>query len=89
MTEGRVCIKFYLYETMLAYCTCFMVFSGRLEAMLLEAKGLWAEAGQAYSSLLEENPSDQVEVELRYLFNSLDFCYVQLGLHSVFYRKEK
>ncbi|XP_028062591.1 ER membrane protein complex subunit 2-like isoform X1 [Camellia sinensis] len=33
---------------------------GRLEAMLLEAKGLWAEAEKAYSSLLEDNPLDQV-----------------------------
>ncbi|GAV81173.1 TPR_15 domain-containing protein [Cephalotus follicularis] len=33
---------------------------GRLEAMLLEAKGSWAEAEKAYSSLLEENPLDQV-----------------------------
>lgn len=32
---------------------------GRLEAMLLEAKGLWAEAEKAYASLLEENPFDQ------------------------------
>ncbi|KAG8391019.1 hypothetical protein BUALT_Bualt01G0144500 [Buddleja alternifolia] len=33
---------------------------GRLEAMLLEAKGLWAEAENAYSSLLEDNQYDQV-----------------------------
>ncbi|KAG5626327.1 hypothetical protein H5410_011545 [Solanum commersonii] len=33
---------------------------GRLEAMLLEARGLWSEAENAYSSLLEENPFDQV-----------------------------
>lgn len=33
---------------------------GRLEAMLLEAKGLWSEAEKAYSSLLEDNPFDQV-----------------------------
>lgn len=33
---------------------------GRLEGMLLEAKGLWAEADRAYSSLLEDNPIDQV-----------------------------
>ncbi|PSS24866.1 ER membrane protein complex subunit 2-A like [Actinidia chinensis var. chinensis] len=33
---------------------------GRLEAMLLEAKGSWAEAGKAYSSLLEDNALDQV-----------------------------
>ncbi|KAI5676742.1 hypothetical protein M9H77_07692 [Catharanthus roseus] len=32
---------------------------GRLEAMLLEAKGLWAEAENAYSSLSEDNPLDQ------------------------------
>lgn len=34
--------------------------AGRLEAMLLEAKGSWAEAEKAYSSLLEDNPLDQV-----------------------------
>ncbi|KAF3454343.1 hypothetical protein FNV43_RR04790 [Rhamnella rubrinervis] len=33
---------------------------GKLEAMLLEAKGSWAEAEKAYSSLLEDNPVDQV-----------------------------
>ncbi|XP_062084514.1 uncharacterized protein LOC133790770 [Humulus lupulus] len=33
---------------------------GKLEAMLLEAKGSWAEAEKAYSSLLEDNPLDQV-----------------------------
>ncbi|KAL4319461.1 hypothetical protein GQ457_18G007690 [Hibiscus cannabinus] len=33
---------------------------GRLEGMLLEAKGLWGEAEKAYSSLLEDNPLDQV-----------------------------
>ena len=29
--------------------------------MLLEAKGLWAEAEKAYSSLLEESQFDQVD----------------------------
>ncbi|XP_059652716.1 uncharacterized protein LOC132299864 [Cornus florida] len=33
---------------------------GRLEAMLLEAKGSWEEAEKAYSSLLEDNQFDQV-----------------------------
>ncbi|XP_075486878.1 uncharacterized protein LOC142526400 [Primulina tabacum] len=33
---------------------------GRLEAMFLEAKGLWSEAEEAYRSLLEENQFDQV-----------------------------
>lgn len=33
---------------------------GRLEVMLLEARGLWSQAENAYSSLLEENPFDQV-----------------------------
>ncbi|XP_073312973.1 uncharacterized protein [Primulina huaijiensis] len=33
---------------------------GRLEAMFLEAKGLWSEAEEAYTSLLEENQFDQV-----------------------------
>ncbi|GAB4855408.1 hypothetical protein Ancab_024031 [Ancistrocladus abbreviatus] len=33
---------------------------GRLEAMLLEAKGSWEDADKAYSSLLEDNPLDQV-----------------------------
>lgn len=33
---------------------------GRVEGMLLEAKGSWAEAEKAYSSFLEDNPLDQV-----------------------------
>ncbi|CAN1132350.1 ER membrane protein complex subunit 2 [Linum perenne] len=33
---------------------------GRLEGMLLEAKGSWEEAENAYSSLLEDNPLDQI-----------------------------
>ncbi|KAE8711502.1 hypothetical protein F3Y22_tig00110287pilonHSYRG00002 [Hibiscus syriacus] len=33
---------------------------GRLEGMLLEVTGSWAEAEKAYSSLLEDNPLDQV-----------------------------
>ncbi|KAI4369433.1 hypothetical protein MLD38_017872 [Melastoma candidum] len=33
---------------------------GKLEGLLLEAKGSWAEAEKAYSSFLEENPFDQV-----------------------------
>lgn len=33
---------------------------GRLEAMLLEARGFWEEAEKAYSSLLEDNPMDQI-----------------------------
>ncbi|KAF8388098.1 hypothetical protein HHK36_026764 [Tetracentron sinense] len=33
---------------------------GRLEGMLLEAKGLWGEAEKAYSRLLEEDSLDQV-----------------------------
>ncbi|KAG7556790.1 Tetratricopeptide repeat-containing domain [Arabidopsis suecica] len=32
---------------------------GSLEALLLESKGLWGEAEEAYSSLLEDNPLDQ------------------------------
>ena len=36
--------------------------TGRLEGMLLESKGSWAEAEKAYSSLLEENPFDQVSL---------------------------
>ncbi|CAI8599740.1 unnamed protein product [Vicia faba] len=32
---------------------------GRLEAMLLEAKGSWEMAEKAYTSLLEDNPLDQ------------------------------
>lgn len=38
--------------------------AGRLEAMLLEAKGSWAEAEKAYLSLLEDNPLDQVSFTL-------------------------
>ncbi|XP_054802994.1 uncharacterized protein LOC129306413 isoform X2 [Prosopis cineraria] len=33
---------------------------GRLEAMLLEAKGSWDEAEKAYTSFLEDNPLDQI-----------------------------
>ncbi|KAL2345776.1 hypothetical protein Fmac_007061 [Flemingia macrophylla] len=33
---------------------------GRLEAMLLEAKGSWELAEKAYTSLLEDNPLDQI-----------------------------
>ncbi|XP_050225608.1 uncharacterized protein LOC126675075 [Mercurialis annua] len=33
---------------------------GRLEGMLLEAKGSWEEAEKAYASLLEDSPLDQV-----------------------------
>ncbi|AAG51417.1 putative ER membrane protein complex subunit 2 [Arabidopsis thaliana] len=33
---------------------------GKLEALLLEAKGMWEEAEKAYTSLLEDNPLDQV-----------------------------
>lgn len=33
---------------------------GKLEGMLLEAKGAWAEAEKAYARLLEDNPLDQV-----------------------------
>ncbi|KAH7849106.1 hypothetical protein Vadar_013062 [Vaccinium darrowii] len=33
---------------------------GKLEALILEAKGSWAEAEKAYSNLLEDNPLDQV-----------------------------
>ncbi|PNX78938.1 er membrane protein complex subunit 2-like protein [Trifolium pratense] len=32
------------------------VIPGRLEAMLLEAKGSWDMAEKAYTSLLEDNP---------------------------------
>ena len=34
--------------------------TGRLEGILLEAKESWGEAENAYSSLLEDNPLDQV-----------------------------
>lgn len=37
--------------------------TARLEAILLEAKGSWAEAEKAYASLLEENPVDQVMLD--------------------------
>ncbi|CAD5195671.1 unnamed protein product [Musa acuminata subsp. malaccensis] len=33
---------------------------GRLEGLLLEAKGAWAEAEKAYERLLEDNPLDQL-----------------------------
>ena len=38
--------------------------------MLLEAKGSWAEAEKAYSSLLEENPLDQVRFFSSYTYVS-------------------
>lgn len=41
----------------------FSYTTGKLEAMLLEAKGSWAEAEKAYSSLLEDSPLDQVSSE--------------------------
>lgn len=41
--------------------------TGRLEGMLLESKGSWAEAEKAYSSLLEENPFDQVSLSVQFL----------------------
>lgn len=47
--------------------------AGRLEAMLLEAKGCWEEAENAYSSLLEDNPLDQVSFNLFWLTNTLLF----------------
>lgn len=37
-----------------------VIYSGKLEALLLEAKGMWEEAEKAYTSLLEDNPLDQV-----------------------------
>ena len=37
-----------------------LIITGRLEAMLLEAKGSWELAEKAYTSLLEDNPLDQV-----------------------------
>lgn len=53
--------------------------------MLLEAKGLWAEAEKAYASLLEENPFDQVIIltvlcEQYYISSSsfLVFCFFRL-----------
>lgn len=39
------------------------IFSGRLEAMMHEARGAWAEAERAYALLLENNPFDQVIVK--------------------------
>ncbi|CAN6462845.1 unnamed protein product [Victoria cruziana] len=33
---------------------------GKLEAMLLEARGSWSDAEKAYTRLLEDNPLDQV-----------------------------
>lgn len=49
------------YLLMLIYLYIYFgIFVGKLEAMILEAKGSWAEAEKAYSSLLEDNPLDQV-----------------------------
>lgn len=50
-------------------------FTGRLEGMLLESKGSWAEAEKAYSSLLEENPFDQVRsVGMVFMKQYIHFC---------------
>jgi len=43
-----------------AYITIYEFWAGRLEAMLLEAKGCFEEAENAYLNLLEDNPLDQV-----------------------------
>lgn len=45
----------------------FKCITGRLEGILLEAKGSWAEAEKAYSSLLEDNPLDPVNSVTYYL----------------------
>jgi hypothetical protein len=41
-----------------------VIYSGKLEALLLEAKGMWEEAEKAYTSLLEDNPLDQVSFRI-------------------------
>jgi hypothetical protein len=46
----------------------FTQITGRLEAMLLEAKGSWGQAEKAYSSLLEDNPFDQVNFCNQFVF---------------------
>ena len=46
----------------------FTQITGRLEAMLLEAKGSWGEAEKAYSGLLEDNPFDQVNFCNQFVF---------------------
>ncbi|XP_028105290.1 ER membrane protein complex subunit 2-like [Camellia sinensis] len=43
----------------------FDIITGRLEAMLLEAKGLWAKAEKAYSSLQEDNLPDHQVIQKR------------------------
>ena len=48
-------------------------FTGRLQGMLLEAKGCWEEAEKTYSNLLEENPLDQVGSLFVWLSNTLCF----------------
>lgn len=45
---------------LLSKCS-MQLFPGRLEGLLLEAKGAWAEAEKAYERLLEDNPLDQVQ----------------------------
>ena len=52
--------------------------TGRLEGMLLESKGSWAEAEKAYSSLLEENPFDQVSLSAQFLWNHT-FIFAGIG----------
>lgn len=38
--------------------------TGRLEALLLEAMGLWEEAEKSYSSLLEDDELDTVGAKI-------------------------
>ncbi|KAJ4821853.1 hypothetical protein Tsubulata_033275 [Turnera subulata] len=61
---------------------------GRLEAMLLEAKGSWGEAEKAYSSLLEDNQFDQIIHKRRValakaqgnMYKQAAFCYEEVIL---------
>ena len=45
-------------------CILVIYISGKLEALLIEAKGMWEEAEKAYSILLEDNPLDQVSFDI-------------------------
>ena len=67
---------------MVAKLFVFSYTTGKLEAMLLEAKGSWAQAEKAYSSLLEDSPLDQVSSEqilpsgINVIYEDLLFCCV-------------
>jgi hypothetical protein len=51
--------------------------TARLEALLFEAKGEWAEAERAYALILEGNPFDQVLLYLISLFQCFSIFHIK------------